>query len=458
MPKSRTQFAAVPPTPRLALSISEFCKAHCISEGFFYKLKKQGEGPREMKVGARTLITFELRRNGVARGKTSTAAAAVSCRIAENEKSGGAVPRRETTPLIDASNLDGCRVRAPRGPTSEIQRPQQDQEVVMHNDFVEHDLETPTEADLDQAYGSKYLSATDVGNRKIRTTIVKVRKADLRRGDGTKPIKFVLHFEHIDKPMVINATNKNELVKKLGRIPPTGSARSLGSTLTPMSSTAGRPLGACACACSALRRRPSRRDRRSRRRMTAPALRTWATASRSRSGLAEAGCSPPRLFSPFHPSPEIQTLVMSTAIVIPACLEPLTHERRWLVWRREQGRGGRLTKVPYRADQPPSRASCNDPATWCSFETAMRAYLGGGVDGIAFALMGSNVAAFDVDHCRDAASGALHVWAQQLVARCGSYVEITPSSEGIQVPRHGQRPENPPQIYPCRRCKCRGLS
>ena len=63
MPKSRTKFAAVlprPPTPRLALSIPEFCEAHGISEGFFYKLKKQGEGPREMKVGARTLITFEF--------------------------------------------------------------------------------------------------------------------------------------------------------------------------------------------------------------------------------------------------------------------------------------------------------------------------------------------------------------------------------------------------------------
>ena len=62
MPKSRTEFAAVsrPPTPRLALSIREFCRAHGISEGFFYKLKKQGEGPREMKVGARTLITLEV--------------------------------------------------------------------------------------------------------------------------------------------------------------------------------------------------------------------------------------------------------------------------------------------------------------------------------------------------------------------------------------------------------------
>ena len=61
MPKSRTEFAAAssPPTPRLALSIREFCAAHGISEGFFYKLKKQGEGPREMKLGARTLITLE---------------------------------------------------------------------------------------------------------------------------------------------------------------------------------------------------------------------------------------------------------------------------------------------------------------------------------------------------------------------------------------------------------------
>ena len=62
MSKSRTKLAAVlpgPPTPRLALSILEFCVAHGINEGFFYKLKKQGEGPREMKVGARTLITFE---------------------------------------------------------------------------------------------------------------------------------------------------------------------------------------------------------------------------------------------------------------------------------------------------------------------------------------------------------------------------------------------------------------
>jgi hypothetical protein len=124
---------------------------------------------------------------------------------------------------------------------------------------------------------------------------------------------------------------------------------------------------------------------------------------------------------------------MSAAIVIPECLEPLTKQRRWLVWRREQDGGGRLTKVPYRADRPSSHASCNDPTTWCSFDTAMRTYTEGGVDGIAFALLGSGVTAFDLDHCRDAGLGTLHEWAQRLVERCGSYAEITPSREGIRI-------------------------
>ena len=42
-----------PPPPRLALSILEFCAAFGISDDFYYKLKRQGQGPREMKVGKR---------------------------------------------------------------------------------------------------------------------------------------------------------------------------------------------------------------------------------------------------------------------------------------------------------------------------------------------------------------------------------------------------------------------
>jgi hypothetical protein len=82
------------------------------------------------------------------------------------------------------------------------------------------DLETPTEDDLDKCYGSKYLSADDIGDKKIRTRINKVRKEPMQQRDG-KPerAKFVLYFATLEKPMVVNATNKNALVDKLGKNP-----------------------------------------------------------------------------------------------------------------------------------------------------------------------------------------------------------------------------------------------
>ena len=51
--------AQMPPPPRLAFGVVEFCEAFGISEDFFYKLKKQGKAPRLMKVGARSLISLQ---------------------------------------------------------------------------------------------------------------------------------------------------------------------------------------------------------------------------------------------------------------------------------------------------------------------------------------------------------------------------------------------------------------
>jgi hypothetical protein len=84
---------------------------------------------------------------------------------------------------------------------------------------VDHDFDTPTEADLDSCYGSKYLSASEVGNQRIRTKIAKVRKADLQQQGGPARKKFVLSFASLDKEMVLNTTNKNALVEVLGRKP-----------------------------------------------------------------------------------------------------------------------------------------------------------------------------------------------------------------------------------------------
>jgi hypothetical protein len=43
----------------VAYSIPEFCKAHRISQAFFYELKRAGLGPNEMVLGRRRIISGE---------------------------------------------------------------------------------------------------------------------------------------------------------------------------------------------------------------------------------------------------------------------------------------------------------------------------------------------------------------------------------------------------------------
>ncbi len=43
----------------LMFSVNEFCRAHRISRGTFYKLLSKGLGPTAIKIGTRTLITAE---------------------------------------------------------------------------------------------------------------------------------------------------------------------------------------------------------------------------------------------------------------------------------------------------------------------------------------------------------------------------------------------------------------
>jgi hypothetical protein len=40
-----------------ALSVADFCHEHGISRSLFYKLLREGKGPRTFKLGQRTLIS-----------------------------------------------------------------------------------------------------------------------------------------------------------------------------------------------------------------------------------------------------------------------------------------------------------------------------------------------------------------------------------------------------------------
>ena len=46
-------------TPSAMYSIASFCAAHGISEAFYFKLRDQGLGPDEMRLGTRVFITHE---------------------------------------------------------------------------------------------------------------------------------------------------------------------------------------------------------------------------------------------------------------------------------------------------------------------------------------------------------------------------------------------------------------
>ena len=113
----------------------------------------------------------------------------------------------------------------------------------MGDGFQDLDLDTPTEHDLDLAYGSRYLSVADVGNKKIRTRISKVRKEEMRTENGKMRTKFVLYLESLDKPMVVNSTNKDELVTALGKNPRGWVGASIGIFVDPSVMYGGQKKG-----------------------------------------------------------------------------------------------------------------------------------------------------------------------------------------------------------------------
>jgi len=61
--------------PRMALSIPEFSEAAGFSPSMYYKMKRQGQTPREMKVGTRTLISMEAAPEWFAERQADTASA-----------------------------------------------------------------------------------------------------------------------------------------------------------------------------------------------------------------------------------------------------------------------------------------------------------------------------------------------------------------------------------------------
>ncbi len=97
----------------------------------------------------------------------------------------------------------------------------------MSDDF-EDNIETATAADLDECYSGKYLGASDIGDRKIRTKIAKVTKETIKQRDGSVKKRIAVYLSTLPKPVVLNVTNKNVLVDALGGVPAAWTGAEIG--------------------------------------------------------------------------------------------------------------------------------------------------------------------------------------------------------------------------------------
>jgi hypothetical protein len=123
---------------------------------------------------------------------------------------------------------------------------------------------------------------------------------------------------------------------------------------------------------------------------------------------------------------------------LPPALAGLASHPNWVLWRWEprKDKDGKIkwTKPPL---QPSGAYARNDdPATWCTYEQALDAMETVGADGIGYQLLGEDLAAIDLDDCRDACTGKIDEWAREYIGQaeaCGAYVEVTPSGTGFRV-------------------------
>jgi primase-polymerase (primpol)-like protein len=123
---------------------------------------------------------------------------------------------------------------------------------------------------------------------------------------------------------------------------------------------------------------------------------------------------------------------MSTFLGFPPALAAYAPEQAWVPWSFEV-RNGKKTKPPRNAFDPNRYAKSDDPSTRSSFKVALRAYQAGNGDGIGLCQLKLPLAAFDLDDCRDPATGDIEPAARKLIQRANSYTEVTASGKGLRV-------------------------
>jgi primase-polymerase (primpol)-like protein len=136
--------------------------------------------------------------------------------------------------------------------------------------------------------------------------------------------------------------------------------------------------------------------------------------------------------------------------------EALRHLPAWLVWSYtwKPPAGGK----PGKWDKPPRSVRTGNVCdgtqgrNWSSLQDALAAYDRGNADGIGLALADDDIedalVAVDLDHVRDASSGVIVDWAQEIVNRLASYTEVSPSGTGLRLLCYGRLVKDGARVGP----------
>lgn len=135
---------------------------------------------------------------------------------------------------------------------------------------------------------------------------------------------------------------------------------------------------------------------------------------------------------------------------VPAALRDVPH---WVAWvdTLATRTGGRFGKVPI-APHTGHKASTTDAATWSSFGAARKRAADDDLAGVGFVFTESEFVGVDLDHCRDAETGAIEPWALSIVEKLATYTEVSPSGTGLhsicrgKLPKSGRR-KGPIEMY-----------
>lgn len=121
--------------------------------------------------------------------------------------------------------------------------------------------------------------------------------------------------------------------------------------------------------------------------------------------------------------------------------QELRGRKQWVCWRNEI-RGGKKTKVPYRTPSSGGgRARIDDPSTWHTFVDVLRAVrqTSANLGGLMYALTEADPFTFiDLDHAVE--NGAIRPWALHIIRRFASYTEYSPSGAGLHLLVGGKKP------------------